>query len=149
MVRLRQKRDARMAQIWKMHTLRISARLIQRYVRSYQARMKGYRFRLVVQAVRAKVIQESSRRFSEESEESNNIEEDLRELLQMKKNAKGTMNWVNHGKNGDETHKSEIDEDEDESYSEEEFESVYASPDEIEASNPSDQNTAKKVNSNE
>eukprot|EP00944_MAST-04C_sp_MAST-4C-sp1_P003635 g3635.t1 len=146
---LRQKRNARMAQIWKMHTLRISARLIQRYLRSYQERMKGYRFRLVVQAMRAKTIQESSRRFSEESEESTNIEEDLRELLQMKKNAKGTINWVNHEKNGEKTCKSEIDEDEDDTYSEDEFDSMHASPDENEASNASNQNTVKKINSNE
>ena len=125
MLQMKIERDKKMAKIWKDHTLRVSARLIQRYVRNYQDRMKGYRFRLVVQAMRAKVIQETSRRFAEEEEQKANIPDDLSNLIKMKDDTKATMEWVNEGDSVEKNVLNDISEDEneedDDNYEEDEF----------------------------
>eukprot|EP00943_MAST-04B_sp_MAST-4B-sp1_P001561 g1561.t1 len=124
MLRLRKERDLKMEKIWKTHTLRISARQIQRCIRNYQDRMKGYRFRLVVQAMRAKVIQENSRRFAEENGMKPNVEDDLSTLMKLKDDTKATMDWVNQKNTGgnknlnDETFQ---DDGENSNYDEDEF----------------------------
>ena len=62
---LKAKRDERMRVIKQQHIERLSARRIQRSFREYRKRMQGYRFRIVVQAARAKKIEETTRRFEE------------------------------------------------------------------------------------
>jgi Ca2+-binding EF-hand superfamily protein len=62
---LREKRDRRMRHIYLQHTHRLSSLVIQRTYREYRKRMRGYRFRVVVQAARARKIEETTRRFEE------------------------------------------------------------------------------------